>query len=255
MRSESREFWEAQWDVEARDPFPTLSNSYDLMDRIQAKRIEGLLPSGAVRLLEVGCGRATVLRYLAMPGRLSVGVDYCLAALRVAARSWERHGARGQFCQAEGQRLPFPDAAFSCVMSVGVLEHFEDPRPFLRESARVLVPGGMLYANVSPKKYKLISGLDGLRNLVGRRRTAMFEMPFTDADVLTFLRDVGLKGATAYYAGVFPPRAPFLRDRSWVRQVESQVSSVIGPRLVSLDGTILARWVGHYIFAYGYKAA
>jgi ubiquinone/menaquinone biosynthesis C-methylase UbiE len=255
MRSESREFWDAQWDVEARDPFPTLTNSYDLMDRIQAKRIDGLLPSGAVHLLEVGCGRATVSSYLATPGRVAVGVDYCLSALRLAIRNWEKRGVPGRFCQAEGERLPFPDGVFSCVMSVGVVEHFEDPRPFLRESVRVLAPGGILYANVSPKKFKLISGLDGLRGLIGRRQPEMFEMPFTDAEVLAFLQDVGLTGTTAYYAGVFPPRAPFLRDRGWVRWVESLASSMMGPPLVRLDGTVVARWLGHYIFAYGYKAA
>ena len=44
----------------------------------------------------------------------------------------------------EAVRLPFPDATFDVVLSTGLLEHFQDPSPIVREMARVLRPGGAL---------------------------------------------------------------------------------------------------------------
>ena len=40
--------------------------------------------------------------------------------------------------------LPFPDGAFSYILSLEVLEHVADPRKFLSEAARVLAPGGRM---------------------------------------------------------------------------------------------------------------
>ena len=47
---------------------------------------------------------------------------------------------------AVGERLPFRDGAFDAVLSLHVLEHVKNPFVCARELARVLKPGGMLYA-------------------------------------------------------------------------------------------------------------
>lgn len=45
-------------------------------------------------------------------------------------------------------RLPFPASSFDGVMCNEVLEHIPDPRAALRETHRVLRPGGLLYTTV-----------------------------------------------------------------------------------------------------------
>lgn len=47
-----------------------------------------------------------------------------------------------------GEELPFEDSSFDAVLSLSVLEHVKDPFTCARELARVLKPGGTLYASV-----------------------------------------------------------------------------------------------------------
>ncbi len=44
--------------------------------------------------------------------------------------------------------FPYEDGQFDCVVSIDVLEHLADDRPFLRELARVLRPGGTALVTV-----------------------------------------------------------------------------------------------------------
>ena len=45
-------------------------------------------------------------------------------------------------------KKPFPDGMFDIVFHQGLLEHFRDPLPLLREDLRVLRPGGRLLVDV-----------------------------------------------------------------------------------------------------------
>ncbi len=47
-----------------------------------------------------------------------------------------------------GEKLPFKDEVFDCVLSLSVLEHVKDPFLCAREIARVLKPGGTLICSV-----------------------------------------------------------------------------------------------------------
>jgi len=68
----------------------------------------------------------------------AVGLEISDVALRearqVSPRAWLVLG--------QGERLPFPAAAFDLVACLGNLEHFLDPAAGVREIARVLSPAG-----------------------------------------------------------------------------------------------------------------
>ena len=56
----------------------------------------------------------------------------------------------------EPVRLPFPDASFEAVLSLGVLEHVPHPHESLREIRRVLRPGGTFYLYKLPNRYSYL---------------------------------------------------------------------------------------------------
>jgi len=107
------------------------------------------------RILEVGCGTAALAAAFAARGAEVVASDVSLRWL-VFAQKRLSEAAAGDVelvaCAAES--LPFPDASFDVVAATDVIEHVEDPRRFVAESARVLRPGGLLFL-ATPNRYSL----------------------------------------------------------------------------------------------------
>ena len=102
------------------------------------------------RVLDVGCGRASALRFLA--GRVHfrqspVGVDIAPTILERSAA--EMDGDRPvELVAAAATRLPFGNDSFDVVLTSYVVKHLGDQAltRFLFECHRVLKPGGMLVA-------------------------------------------------------------------------------------------------------------
>jgi SAM-dependent methyltransferase len=102
-------------------------------------------------ILDAGCGGGGMPLSFAEEARLVVGIDLAPrfgdAGHRLAA---ERGLKNLHFARADGQALPFPDAAFDMVLSHAVIEHVADAALYMRELARVLRPGGSMYLSTAP---------------------------------------------------------------------------------------------------------
>jgi len=98
---------------------------------------------GAV--LELGCGAGQYLRALRQ-----YRPDLQLYAVDLDAQAIEQVKSipRVVCAVAHVSALPYPENKFSAVLGFDILEHVQNPGQVLRESARVLVPGGVLHLYV-----------------------------------------------------------------------------------------------------------
>ncbi len=90
------------------------------------------------RLLDFGCGRGDALRAFAGLGFEAVGADVSPRARALSP------GFEVVIVDPETSVLPLPDASFDGVFSKSVVEHMQSPIDLVRESWRVLRPGGVL---------------------------------------------------------------------------------------------------------------
>ena len=152
-----------------------------------------------LRVLDIGCGDAGVLIYLAERGARTAGIEASEKSLARAQVRAEEHGVEVDLRSARAEQLPFPDAAFDLVILDNVLEHVDDPARTLEEIHRVLAPGGILYL-VTPKPYAAYSlWRDPHYDLAG-----LVLLP-RSAQILYFERLRG-GGRGTYDVGIIPTR-------------------------------------------------
>lgn len=153
--AEVRDFWEAHPVAAAAIAAePGSAAFFAAFDRLReedacepydfSNRIHGYESAAGKRVLDIGCGNGYVLSRYARHGAAVAGIDLTETALELSRRRFALEGLAGEFRRTDGNSIPYPDASFDIVCSMGVLHHIEDPRPMLREAARVLRPGGEL---------------------------------------------------------------------------------------------------------------
>jgi len=112
-----------------------------------------LRPRPGRRLLDVACGEGSLPRLAALAGLEAHGLDLSEVAIRIAARE-----APATLLVADGERLPYADASFDYVTSIGSLEHYLHPPQGVREMARVLAPDGLALV-LLPNTFSLLGNV------------------------------------------------------------------------------------------------
>jgi ubiquinone/menaquinone biosynthesis C-methylase UbiE len=106
-----------------------------------------LIPLPGRATLDLGCGEGRVGEVLHARGHRLTGVDLAPSMVRYARDS----GAYAEVQHADAAALPLPDAAFDLVVAFMSLQDMDDAAAAVRETARVLEPGGRLvFAVVHP---------------------------------------------------------------------------------------------------------
>lgn len=83
-----------------------------------------------------------ILRWAAAKGARAFGIDLSTPIVEQARREFNRRGHRVAAAAADVRAIPFRDACFDAVYSMGTIEHFDETEAALVEIFRVLKPGG-----------------------------------------------------------------------------------------------------------------
>lgn len=102
------------------------------------------------RVLDVGCGNGWFCRQIAtfVPDGLVMGVDVSDEMVRRAEHATAAN-PRVNFSTGTAEKLPAPDGAFTRVVSVESAYYWSDPARGLRETFRVLAPGGSAWVLIN----------------------------------------------------------------------------------------------------------
>jgi SAM-dependent methyltransferase len=150
-------------------------------------------PTPQDRLLEVGCGGGSFLRWALRSGCTAAAVDHSADMVRLARATNRDAVAEGRLevRQAPGERLPFADASFTCAVLMNVFV-FLDAGAALAELARVLAPEGRLVLHtVAPDPPASVAP-----PLLARRMAC-----YDDDRLAEFLRAAGFTGVTVERRG------------------------------------------------------
>jgi SAM-dependent methyltransferase len=141
-RSSTLAHWESYWRGHAN-----LEETYSTGGRL----VREILRDGDVRgrlVLEVGAGSGRDTLGLVSEGAIGIVLDYSPASLELVRRQARDRRLAVHLVRADALRMPFRDGALDVVFHQGLLEHFRDPLPLLRENARITRPGGRVVVDV-----------------------------------------------------------------------------------------------------------
>jgi SAM-dependent methyltransferase len=231
----------AAWERPLRDSElyePDRRDVFNFIDETKVRHLRPLLPADGVAA-EVGAGSGRLLIRVGRerPYRL-VALDYATYAMRAVRENYARAGLRGQAAFGDVRALPFGDAALSVVLSGGLLEHFRDPAPVLREMARVLRPGGLFYADIVPRKVSLYRWAERARMARDEHLAeGIYESDLPKGEWRRLVRDAGLGDVRIVSAGVYPP---------YTMPDHERLIWKYGRLLRALDGTPIADALGFF---------
>jgi len=134
-----------------------------------SQRVRDLLESfqpiaNDARVIEVGSGAHGLIFYFG--SNRGVGVDPLAVSYGGLFPQWQKRAAT---VAAVGESLPFADRSFDVVLCDNVVDHAESPSRIVRELARILKPGGLLYftVNVHHRVYSVAAGVHSSWRAVG----------------------------------------------------------------------------------------
>ena len=133
-------------------------------------------------VLDVACGGGIVVCAFAPHVAHATGIDMTPAMLERARRlAAEKNIANVTWREADVARLPYPDGAFTIVVTRFAMHHFPEPQAVFGEMLRVCAPGGRIVvvdtcASPDPLKAAAFNRLEKLRDPSHARSLSLAEL-------------------------------------------------------------------------------
>ena len=155
-----QQYWNNHWETIPHDAFRPESNVLrNYRDRVVANAIARALqglPANSI-VLEAGCADSSLLAYLGSRGYQILGVDYSSVGCERFRKRLETEGieARVECCDIFVPPQNLLGVA-DCVLSYGLVEHFEDTAGCIQALRALVRPGG-----------RILTIIPNMRGLVG----------------------------------------------------------------------------------------
>lgn len=107
----------------------------------QLRILDRMLAGCSGRIMDLGCGSGAAVPHLRQRGFDVVGVDFSPEMLAHARQHFADDGGV-RFCRSDAECLPFASESVDHLVCLGLLEYLRDHERAVRETARVLRPGG-----------------------------------------------------------------------------------------------------------------
>ncbi|HYN08255.1 MAG TPA: methyltransferase domain-containing protein [Vicinamibacterales bacterium] len=211
--------WDKTWagDIRLRLPSPWVVSTRNLQ-RLLRRHVR---PGD--RFLEIGCAPGKLLAWVAADLRAEVaGLDVSERGLTTASRLFDALHLKADLRREDLRQTTFQDSAFDVVLSVGLIEHFSDPRDVVRKHLELARPGGTVLMTVP--NYRGIYGR--LKEHFEPESLLQHNLDIMTCEALVGLVDKNDASAvTAYHAGRLSPWQTSWKKR-WPAPVATSVSLV-----------------------------
>jgi len=195
-RFSTLDHWESYW-----KGHQDLDRTYSTGGRL-AREIAHEGPVRGRTVLEVGAGSGRDSIALAREGAIAIVLDYSPASLRLVQQQARAQRLPVHLVHADALAMPFRDGTIDVVFHQGLLEHFRDPMPLLRENARITRRGGCTIVDV-PQAIHLYTVMKKALILLNAW-FAGWETQFTPAELERLVGSAGFRVRRTYGEWMVP---------------------------------------------------
>jgi len=215
--------WNNLWRLFSQDIFykPNTKVTDEIIDLFDGQLM-------GIKILEVGAGSGSDCITLAKLGGKCFALDFSREALKTCQHLAKEADVEVKSILADCRQIPVQDGFFDLVFSVGLVEHFKNPVPMLREQIRVLKNGGFFIVDV-PQKYNLYTIVKHLRMVLGSNPFG-WETEYALTDLKKIAGLLKIKPIRFYGRGsAFVGRLPGVIDCRWRKIVAKIEKSSLAP--------------------------
>jgi SAM-dependent methyltransferase len=202
-------FWENYWSTLK---LPATIDPRLSFDRCLSRGLKRHLQGKRGQVLEIGCAPGKWLAYLAAEtGLVGSGIEYSDRGATATRENLARLGLpAGEILHGDFFKLE-PEPRFDVVMSLGFIEHFDDPVAVVRRHAAWLKPGGTLVLGVP--NFRGVHGV--LQRMMDRKVLELHNLKVMSREFFAGLADsCGLDTESIEYLGSFEPCLPMQTKKS-----------------------------------------
>lgn len=192
MQKSRKSDWELIWNnINDSQGYAYQKSRYErAIDKINLFCNKGVKFQENQKILEAGCGDGSILIELIKRFKVDgYGIDISETALSLSKEFINKIGYTATLKLGDVHDIPYDKNIFDVVISLGVIEHFDDSENIVREMYRVLKPQGILIL-MTPNSRSLGVADRKIKQLFGKWKFG-YQTEYTRHELKEFCKSTG----------------------------------------------------------------